>query len=96
VFTVNTGSKTISRLIGTGNNVFVDGLVAANIPGGSPSDIDAERGVLGVMDHGSGQSHLTLFMYNAFGELTSTGPAIALGVPSANGVAIVPPAKDVD
>jgi hypothetical protein len=96
VFTANTGSKTISRLIGTGNNVFVDGLVAANIPGGSPSDIDADRGVLGVMDHGSGQSHLTLFTYNAFGELTSTGPAIALGVPNANGVAIVPPAKDVD
>jgi hypothetical protein len=96
VFTANTGAKTISRLIGTGNNVFVDGLVAANIPGGSPSDIDANRGVLGVIDHGAGQSHLTLFTYNAFGELTSTGSAITLGVPNANGIAIVPPAEDND
>src|SRR5207244_9667969 len=46
VFTANTGSKTLSRLIATGNNVFVDGLVAANTPGGSPSDIDADGGTL--------------------------------------------------
>ncbi len=32
VFAANTGSHTISRVIGTGNNVFVDGLVAAQIP----------------------------------------------------------------
>jgi len=96
VFTANTGSKTISRLIGTGNNIFVDALVAANVPGGAPSDIDADNGTLGVIDHGAGQSHLTLFTYNAFGELTPTGSAITLGVPNANGIAIVPPAKDKD
>jgi hypothetical protein len=96
MFTANTGSKTISRLIGTGNNVFVDGLVAANIPGGSPSDIDADHGLLSVMDHGAGQSHVSIFTYNAFGELTSTGSAITLGVPNANGIAIMPPAEDVD
>ena len=95
-FTANTGSKTISRLVGTGNNVFVDGLVAANIPGGSPADIDADRGVLGVIDHGADQSHLTLFTYNVFGELSQTGTAITLGVPNANGIAIVPPATDND
>src|SRR5215831_13885019 len=94
--TATTGSKTISRLVATGNNVFVDGLVAANVAGGAPSDIDADRGVLGVIDHGAGQSHLTLFSYNAFGELTSTGSAITLGVPNANGIAIVPAAKDND
>jgi hypothetical protein len=95
VFTANTGSNTISRLIATGNNVFVDGLVAANIPsGGAPSDIDADHGILGVINHGGGQSHLTLFSYNAFGELAATGSAITLGVPSANGIAIVPPSKD--
>jgi len=95
VFTANTGSATISRLVATGNNVFVDGLVAATIPsGGAPSDIDADHGILGVIDHGVGQSHLTLFSYNAFGELTATGPAITLGVPNANGIAIVPPSKD--
>jgi hypothetical protein len=39
---------------------------------------------------------LTLFAYDVFGELISTGSAITLGVPNANGVAIVPPAKDND
>jgi len=29
LFTANTGSKTVSRLIGTGNHVFVDNPVAA-------------------------------------------------------------------
>jgi len=92
VFTANTGSKTISRLVATGNNIFVDALVAANVtPGGSPSDIDAADGVLGVIDAGGGQAHLSLFTYNAFGELGASGTPIALG-PSANGVAIVPPA----
>ena len=68
VFTANTGSKTISRLIGTGNNVFVDSPVAASIAtGGAPADLDADAGVLGVIDHGAGQSHLTLFRYNKFG-----------------------------
>ena len=48
VFTANTGSKTISRLIGTGNHVFVDASVAATIAtGGAPADIDADEGVSG-------------------------------------------------
>jgi hypothetical protein len=93
LFTANTGSKTISRLIATGNNVFVDALVASQVTaGGNPSDIDADDGVLGVLDRGAGQSHLSLFSYNAFGELTASGAPITLGVPGANGVAIVPPA----
>ena len=49
VFTVNTGSKTISRLVGTGNNIFVDSGVAATIATGlAPADIDAAGGILGV------------------------------------------------
>jgi hypothetical protein len=89
VFTANAASRTISRLIGTGNNVFVDAPIAAVIPTGGPSDIDASEGVLGVIDHAGGQSHLTLFTYNAFGELTPKGAAIALGVRNANGIAIM-------
>jgi hypothetical protein len=93
VFTANTGSKTISRLIGTGNNVFVDNPVAASIAtGGGPSDIDADEGVLGVIDHGAGQSHLSLFTYNRFGELTASGAPVNLDVANANGVAIMAPA----
>jgi hypothetical protein len=41
----NTGSGTISRLVGTGQNVFVDNAIAANIAtGGAPADIDADSG----------------------------------------------------
>jgi len=92
VFTANTGSHTLSRLIGTGANVFVDAPVAANIAtGGAPADIDAAGGVLGVVDHGAGQSHLSLFTYNRFGELKASGAPITIGVANANGVAIVSP-----
>jgi hypothetical protein len=92
LFTANTGSKTISRLIATGSNIFVDSLVAARVTaGGSPSDIDTDNGVLGVIDRGAGQAHLSLFTYNAFGELIANGAPITLGAPNANGIAIVPP-----
>jgi hypothetical protein len=94
VFVANTGSRTISRLVGTGNNVFVDGLVAAQIATGAPADIDADAGVLGVIDHGAGQSHLSVFTYNQFGELAPTGGTITVGVADANGVAILSPRDD--
>ena len=90
VFTANTGSKTISRLVGTGSNVFVDSQVAAVIAtGGAPADIDADAGILGVIDHGAGQSHLSFFKYNKFGELTADRTPITVGVADANGVAIL-------
>jgi hypothetical protein len=90
VFIANTGGRTISRLIGTGSHVFVDNQTAATIAtGGGPADIDADEGLLGVIDRGGGQSHLSLFRYNEFGELTPDGAPITLGVPSANGVAIL-------
>jgi hypothetical protein len=92
LFTANTGSKTISRLIGTGNHVFVDDPVAASIAtGGAPSDIDGDGGVLAVMDHGAGASHLSLFTYNQFGELSASGMPIAISAANANGVAILAP-----
>jgi len=90
VFTANTGSKTLSRLVGTGSNVFVDSQVAAVIAtGGAPADIDADAGILGVIDHGAGQSHLSFFRYNTFGELTADKTPITVGVADANGVAIL-------
>jgi hypothetical protein len=45
--------------------------------------------VLAVIDHGAGQSHLSVFTYNAFGELTPRGAPITVSVPDANGVAIM-------
>jgi hypothetical protein len=92
VFTANTGSKTISRVLGTGSHIFIDQPVAGAVPTGAPSDIDADGIVLGVIDHGDGQSHLSLFAYNRFGELTANGSALTVGAPNANGVAIMPPA----
>ena len=90
VFSANTGSRTVSRLLGSGNNIFVDALVAATISGaGSPSDIDAAGNVLGVIDRGGGASHLSLFFINEFGELSPIGNAIDLNTASANGVAIM-------
>ena len=90
VFVVNTGTKAISRLIGTGSNLFVDATVAATVgTGGNPLDVDADGGVLGVIDHGAGQSHLSLFHYNAFGELVANGSAIAIAAADGNGVAIM-------
>jgi hypothetical protein len=95
VFTTNTASRTLSRLVGTGNNVFVDDQIATTIPTGGPTDLDAVGGVLAVVDHGAGESHLSFFRYNAFGELSASDPAINLGVPDANGVALIPP-TDLD
>lgn len=96
VFTVNAVSKNISRVVGTGSNIFVDSLVAGSITsGGGPSDIDAAGGVLGVIDNEAATSttaaaaHLSLFTYDGFGNLTSSGAAINVGT-SANGVAILP------
>ncbi|HWW84073.1 MAG TPA: hypothetical protein VNZ26_10750 [Vicinamibacterales bacterium] len=95
VFTANTASKTLSRLIGTGEHIFVDDLVAATVTtGGNPSDLDAANGVLGVIDGGAGPSHLSLFTYDRFGGLTARGTPIDLTTQTANGVAIIPPSDD--
>ena len=94
VFVANTGSGTISRLVGTGTNIFIDTQVAAQVPTGAPADIDADSGVLGVIDHGAGQSHLSIFTYNTFGELAAAGATISVGVANANGVAILSPRRN--
>ena len=70
----------------------MDASVAASIAsGGAPTDIDTDQGVLGVIDHGAEQSHLSLFTYTRFGELTAGGAPLNVGVPNANGVAIMAP-----
>jgi hypothetical protein len=98
VFIANTGSRTISRVVATGSNIFVDSVVAATVDTGSPADTDADGGYLGVIDHSGGEtatSHLTIFNYNRFGELSPNG-AINLGIPDANGMAIMQPPSDED
>jgi len=93
LFTANTASRTISRLVGTGNNIFVDNPVAASIPtGGAPSDIDAAGDALAVIDRAGTTSHLSVYDLNEFGELSAVRTA-TVG-PSANGVAIMPSPDD--
>lgn len=72
----------------------MDSEVAAQISTGAPADIDADSGVLGVIDHGAGESHLSVFTYNRFGELVPAGTTITIGAPDANGVAILSPRAD--
>ena len=88
LFTANTASRTISRLVGTGSNVFIDDEVAAVVAGGAPTDLDTEADVLAVIDHAGGASHLTVFALNDVGEL-SGGNTIDVGAAAANGVAIM-------
>jgi hypothetical protein len=88
VFVANTGSRSISRLVGTGSHVFVDSTIAARTPGAA-ADLDAANGVLAVIDHGNGESHVSLFAYNRFGELAVAAPTVTVGVPNANGIAVL-------
>jgi hypothetical protein len=39
----------------------------------APADIDADSGILGVIDHGAGQSHLSLFTYNRYWRARGDG-----------------------
>jgi len=100
VLIVNTGSKTVSRAVSTGSNIFIDNPVAANITtGGAPTDIDAANGYMAVIDHSGGSgatSHLTVFTYNAFAELSASGSPVDLGVPNPNGMVVMAPVKDED
>jgi len=100
VFIVNTGSRTVSRAVATGSNIFIDNAVAASIvTGGSPTDTDANSGFLGVIDNSSGPgatSHLNMFTYNEFGELSPSGNILDLGVPNANGMVIMPAQAEED
>ena len=47
-----------------------------------------------LIDHGAGESHLSLFSYNPFGELTAAGAPTGVGAADANGVAILPARGD--
>jgi hypothetical protein len=99
VFIANAGSNSISRVVGTGSNIFVDSAVAATVPAGGPNDLDADGGYLVVVDHSGGAtptSHLTAYSYDRFGNLTLSGTPWDLHVTGANGVAVMVPSRDGD
>jgi hypothetical protein len=87
LFTSNSPSHSISRLVAGGRNVSVDLPVAAQTAG-APIDIAAIAHRLAVVESDSGDTaHLTQFAIDEDGELTQTSSS-AIASP-ANGVAFV-------
>jgi hypothetical protein len=99
VAVVNNGSNSVALYQRRGKDLRLDKLVTTT---SAPVSVDLGNDhmyVAGattvdsfVIARGAGQSHLSLFTYNKFGELTASGAPITLGVPGANGVAIMAPA----
>jgi hypothetical protein len=87
LFTTNSPSHSISRLVAGGQHIALDAPVAAQT-GGAPIDVAANGDLLAVVEsNDGGVSHLTQFRIDEDGNLTQTiSTPIAS---SANGVAIV-------
>jgi hypothetical protein len=87
LFTTNSPSHSVSRLIAGGANILLDDPVAAQTAG-APIDVAAEGDLLALVESdGGGASHLTQFRIDENGNLTRTvSTAIAS---AANGIAIV-------
>lgn len=88
IFTINTGSRTISRLVTSGSNIFVDSDTAATISDGNPTDAAINGNIMAVLDHNATSSVLNFFSINVFGELVALGTVDVL-TPNANGVAVM-------
>jgi hypothetical protein len=87
LFTSNSPSHTISRLVAARNSIIIDEPVAAHT-NGAPIDIAAVRDLLAVVESdGGGQSHLTQFSVDGNGNLTRMASSAIHS--AANGVAIV-------
>jgi hypothetical protein len=87
LFTANSPSHSISRLVAGGQNLVLDLAVAAQTAG-APIDIAAHGDRLVVVEsNGGGVSHLTQFTIDEDGNLTQTVSSAVAG--SANGVAFI-------
>src|SRR5262245_36017369 len=87
LFTTNSPSHSISRLIAGGRNIAIDAPVAAQT-GGAPIDVGGVGDLLAVVEsNDGGMSHLTQFRIDEDGSLRLTVSTPIAS--SANGVAIV-------
>ena len=87
LFTTNSPSRSVSRLIAGGANILLDAAVAAQTTL-APIDVAAEGDLLALVETGGGASLVTQFHIDEDGNLTRT---VSTPVPSAaNGIAIVP------
>lgn len=87
LFTTNSPSHSISRLVAGGRHIALDAAVAAQT-GGAPIDIATEGDLVAVLEsNGGGLSHLTQFRADPDGNLL---PVVTTAITSpSNGVAIV-------
>ena len=86
LFTTNSPSHSVSRLIAAGANILLDDPVAAQTTG-APIDVAAEGNLLALVETGGGASLLTQFRIDQDGNLTRTVSTPIASV--ANGIAIV-------
>jgi hypothetical protein len=87
LFTTNSPSHSVSRLVAGGANILLDDPVAAQTTG-APIDVAAEGDLLALVETGGGASLLTQFRIDEDGNLTRTVSTPIASV--ANGIAIVP------
>lgn len=87
LFTTNSPSRSVSRLIAGGANILLDDPVAARTTG-APIDVAAEGDLLALVETGGGTSLLTQFRIDEDGTLTRIVSTPIASV--ANGIAIVP------
>jgi hypothetical protein len=86
LFTTNSPSHSVSRLIAGGANILLDDAVAAQTTG-APIDVAAVGDLLALVEAGDGASLLTQFRIDQDGDLTRS---VSTPIPSvANGIAIV-------
>jgi hypothetical protein len=87
LFTTNSPSHSVSRLIAGGANIVLDSPVAAQTTG-APIDVAAEGDLLALVESdGGGVSHLTQFRIDEDGDLTRT---VSTPIASAaNGIVII-------
>lgn len=87
LYSSNSPSHTISRLVAGGESIVIDRPVAANT-GGAPVDIAAEGDLLAVIESNAGDAaHVTQYRIVTGGDLVQTA-STAIASP-ANGVAVV-------
>jgi hypothetical protein len=87
LFTTNSPSHSVSRLIAGGANITLDSPVVAQTTG-APIDVAAEGDLLALVESdGGGMSHLTQFRIDEDGNLTRTVSSPIAS--AANGIAIV-------
>lgn len=87
LFCSNTPSKTISRYQISDQGLALSELIAARIQGGLPSDLDADNGILAVLDTGNGNAHITQFQIDKDGNLKLINTTSTAS--TANGIAVI-------